>query len=170
MRRSLAILQFCNFVILTFYFNQYTEELMLIAFASFIAMGALASSFVLFPEEEDHLSNSYLLLSNTILCGWCYAVALISTSWVFWKYRNQGKEDWERNSNEKCLTLEQVLSSRKGFKAFANYLVTEYATESLFFLFEVMHFKNQLIESKLVSLVMFNGGCVQWELFFYLAD
>ena len=67
---------------------------------------------------------------------------------MFWKYRNQGKEDWEKNPNEKCLTLEQVLSSRKGFKAFANYLVTEYATESLFFLFEVMHFKNQLIESK----------------------
>jgi len=124
------------------------QELVLIAFTSLITMVSLAASFVMFPDKEDHLSNAYLLLSNGILCGWCYAVALISTAWVYWKYSNR-RED-ERETNEKCISLEQVLSSRKGFKAFANYLVTEYATESLFFLFEVMQFKNELIKSKII--------------------
>jgi len=139
------------------------QELMLIAFFSIITMASLATSFVMFPDEEDHLSNAYLLLSNGILCGWCYAVALISTAWVFWKYTNR-KED-ERETNDKCISLEQVLSSRKGFKAFANYLVTEYATESLFFLFEVMQFKNELIESKIIKRanagVMMNIGFME---------
>lgn len=90
--------------------------------------------------------NIYVILLNIIIGGWCYSFAFISTYWVIKQHNKQSVA----TPSDTQLTLEQILSSQKGFRTFADYLVQEFSIEHLFFLFEVMKLKNDLINTQLI--------------------
>ena len=57
----------------------------------------------------------------------------------------------EKSSNSKHIPLKDILSTKDGFDLFANHLVNEFSTENLFFLFEMMNVKREILDNGLVA-------------------
>ena len=99
---------------------------------------------ILFPP----LSNMRIICANITSNGVCYFSCLVQTYWVIGQYVKQLKlhANSEELSHHK---LEEVLSTRDGFDLFANHVVKEFSVENLFFVFEMMQMKTELLVSKL---------------------
>ena len=112
----------------------------------FIVCGIIVLLFM------DRIWNIRLIATNILASVICYLWSFISTKWVITKYENEIiKHNKHNQYNEKYLGLEQVLSTKDGFKLFANHLVQEFSIEHLFFLFEMMQIKNKLIATELCT-------------------
>eukprot|EP01083_Nonionella_stella_P014209 39945_1 len=107
--------------------------------------------------------NVQILLMNMYTCTCCYLMSFISTHWVIKQYNAQQlrlKVALTRQLSDKSVidmvksrwTLEQVLSTKDGFDSFANHLVREFSIENLFFVFEMVQIKNDLVTQGLVDL------------------
>ena len=93
------------------------------------------------------------VICNNMLLGYAgYAVILVYTFWVLRKYKQQmSAQQVDDEENIKRLSLKQVLSTKIGFKLFADHLVRELSIEHLFFLYEIMQLKYELLYQKYVS-------------------
>eukprot|EP01084_Bolivina_argentea_P183775 317069_1 len=94
--------------------------------------------------------NIRFIVTNVITASFCYSCSLLSTYWVLKQYY---KESMKRRASIKSntkLSLQQILSTKKGFKLFADFQVKEMCIEHLFFLFEIMHVKSHLMTTKVL--------------------
>ena len=115
------------------------------AIGCLIAITFWIISVILFPPY----SNMRIICGNIATNGVSYFTCLLQTYWVIGQYVKQLK----LHANSEELThfkLEQVLCTKDGFDLFANHVVKEFSVENLFFVFEVMQMKHELISNKLV--------------------
>ena len=96
--------------------------------------------------------NIRLIITNITMTIMCYCCSFISTKWVITRYQKELiKKTICLNTSvlENNISFEDILSSKTGFKLFADHLVKEFSIEHLFFLFEIMLIKNDLLATKL---------------------
>ena len=101
-----------------------------------------------------HSSNVLVIVGNVASVGVCYTVCFIQTMWVIRQYVTKLK----LHSSTEELThfkLEQVLSTKDGFDLFANHVVKEFSIENLFFVFEMMQMKHDLVENRYFYFLFF---------------
>eukprot|EP01083_Nonionella_stella_P020393 56537_1 len=110
-------------------------------------------------------TNLRYILFNMFTCFCCYIMAFVSTHWAITQFNAQRNKHQplldETNLNksvdevqkdvESRLSLEDVLSSRDGFDVFANHLVREFSIENLFFVFEMVQLKKELMKHRLIT-------------------
>lgn len=87
-------------------------------------------------------------------------ISLIPTHWVIMQYNKQCKKQliYQIEKSESAseyvnnrLTLEQILATKDGFDVLANHLVNEFSIENLFFVFELVQIKKELIDHGLIG-------------------
>eukprot|EP01083_Nonionella_stella_P276205 938367_1 len=110
-------------------------------------------------------TNPRYIAFNMFTCLCCYIMAFVSTHWATAQFTAQRKmhqplfEEMHLNQTldevqkdvKSRLSLEEVLSSRDGFDVFANHLVREFSIENLFFVFEMVQIKKELLKHQLIS-------------------
>lgn len=101
-----------------------------------------------------------VVLENLLCSLTCYAFCLIPTYWINKQYRkqqewniqyNQMKEDTVKSQSIQYLSLEELLSNTDGFDLFADHLVKEFSIENLFFVFEVIQIKKEVLKHRYVQ-------------------
>eukprot|EP00483_Globobulimina_turgida_P007933 UN07949 len=112
------------------------------------------------------LINPSSNLSTLVLNIWAnmslYIYSLVPTYWVIKQYEKQlaannpYQQKLENNSslsrdNMNKLSIEEILKTKDGFEIFANHLIREFSIENLFFVFEIMQTKHEIISKKLVD-------------------
>eukprot|EP01084_Bolivina_argentea_P029354 54478_1 len=119
------------------------------------------------------ISNLYILIMNIWTSQGLYVFSLVPTYWVLKQYEKQLSlnslkkkkkikiEDEKSNSTQNSrkiqveytdkMSLEEILKTKDGFDIFANHLIREFSIENLFFVFEVMQAKNEVITKKLIN-------------------
>eukprot|EP01083_Nonionella_stella_P050740 134882_1 len=102
------------------------------------------------------------ILFNMFTSTCCYIMAFVSTHWVITQYHAQ-QTGFKRELAVQLSTrsvinkvkgrpsLEDVLSTKDGFDLFANHLVREFSIENLFFVFEMVQIKNELVNNRLID-------------------
>ena len=103
----------------------------------------------------------FRIVCENLLCSLtCYAFSLIPTYWINKQYRKQEKWNMRfsnfNNADDKSqsiryISLEDILSTKDGFDLFADHLVREFSIENLFFVFEVVQIKNEVLKHRYVS-------------------
>ena len=121
------------------------------------------------------MSNVYNLAMNIWVSQASYMFSMLPTYWVIKQYHKQlirsksttksifyhdnADSVVSRTANseeftpatpayEKRLPLEEILSTKDGFDLFANHLIREFSIENLFFVFEMMQTKRELLLKK----------------------
>ncbi len=91
-------------------------------------------------------------------------MSFVSTHWVLKQYEKQNSKQTlgtmllQKQSVQETqqqisvrLSLEDILSTKVGFDLFANHLVREFSVENLFYIFEMVQIKNELILHELIQ-------------------
>eukprot|EP01084_Bolivina_argentea_P266445 451933_1 len=120
-----------------------------------IALILVILSYMTIQMVSTTGTNLRFILMNMFTCFCCYFMSFVSTHWVLKQYEKHLLEFklFEETQNEVSvrLTLEEILSTKIGFDIFASHLVTEFSIENLFYIFEMVQIKNQLILHKLIE-------------------
>ena len=118
--------------------------------------------FILIIVFNDPESTERRIIINIIACLPGYVWIYIATKWCVIKYNKQLPQELSEmmdrsnvSASGQChkttsrLSLEQILATEDGFDIFANHLVKEFSIENLFFIFEMMQIKNDVLENEL---------------------
>eukprot|EP01083_Nonionella_stella_P017886 50081_1 len=134
-----------------------------------LLMACMAISTVLFAAIDivfERDSNIQLLAANLRSSITYYILSFMQTHYVIKHYVESGERgakfvharslsarmsSHRVNDVENKLSLEEILKTRDGFDVFANHLIREFSTENLFFLYEVMQVKNEMLMKNLVK-------------------
>ena len=96
---------------------------------------------------------------NMLCCIGPHITGLIATYWSINQFNKQErlKKQWSvprkgpsvASNKAKKMSLEEILATKHGFDIFANHLVKEFSIENLFFVFEMVQVKYDLLAYKL---------------------
>ena len=135
------------------------------AIALFLCLCYFFVARMLFGTE----SNFGVIAFSCLNVSGCFTFSTISTYWVIRKYQKQLElPNLVSNTSFELLSLDQVLSTKDGFDLMADWLVREclvslhclfqmlifphaVSIENLFFLFEVVQIKNQMLQKQLIN-------------------
>ena len=151
--------------------NEYVEEFRIYG----VLLIFLIIAYIVIQTLTDSETPLRKIIMNLFTCSCCYVLGYVSTYWVVKQYeremvrRRSLDEEREsqtlsdiRSSMSKRWELEDILATKDGFDLFANHLVKEFSIENLYFIFEMVQIKSDLIDHKF--------GCILFVSFIYFID
>eukprot|EP01083_Nonionella_stella_P067055 177098_1 len=162
---SIPMICMIFFLVFAFKVRKCRDEFMIQKEFKIYGMMLLAAivTYVIIQMVSTAASNWRIMLMNMFTCTACYTMSFVSTHWVIKQYNTQRKKlelctqlllsnsASVMNEVKSRLTLTEVVSTKDGFDSFANHLVREFAIENLFFVFEVVQIKNELVSNRLID-------------------
>eukprot|EP01083_Nonionella_stella_P002650 7583_1 len=94
-------------------------------------------------------SNVHMIISNVWMAVVCYVLCFLQTSWVIRRFI--ASRAFDETATVEPISLEELLKTQDGFEVFANHLMHEFSIENLFFVFEIMQTKHEMVMDSLVS-------------------
>ena len=100
--------------------------------------------------------NIRIVISNITFGILCYGFSFVMTYRIVMVHRKRQQKTEQKTPEDRTesiptrATLEQVLSTKRRFKLFADYLLKEFSIEHLFFLYQMMEIKRGLLASELI--------------------
>merc|ERR1719384_2651889 len=108
--------------------------------------------YIIIQSTVVRYSWFHVLCMNMFCCLGCYILSFVSTHWVIKQYeKQQNKYKLNMALIGNRLSLEEILSTKDGFDLFANHLVKEFSIENLFFIFEMVQIKHELVVNQLIE-------------------
>ena len=111
---------------------------------------------------KDPASTERRIVINLIACVAPHTIGFVATFWAVRQCRKQYYKELKSKMGDTTrkfsdssafseMTLEHILATRDGFDLFANHLVKEFSIENLFFIFELVQIKNELLTHRMIN-------------------